>query len=744
MSRPRTPTPVTFSRAAIVVCLLAAGVVIPVHEAVASRVPSTPIREPLPERFVPKIPRTEAEQDRLEALALYSAGRAYQQRQEYATALRYYERALRCDPQAHAAIQEIVPLAFRLKRNSEALRYALKATQWADADPQLVLRLAEYLKEAGDWRRALSLYEKAFALRPNQKDMAGDIPVRMEMGRLYYLTEDYKKGAECFSRVLDALDHPQSYGLNEEPGKAKPGGDFKKKILGEPGPALNLIGECFLAADRPDAAVAAFEKAHVAVPNRALLEFHLARVRARTGKPQEALAALEQCFGQRLLAEGIGPYELLAEVLQKLNKSNELMPRLEKLRAAEPSKVPLVFFLAEEYRKAGQLDKAEPLYRTLVDRTGVTLGYRGLAEIYRKTKRSDALLALLGQAVEKAGSLESLGGEGKEVAADAAMVRSLADAARARLKAAPKQVGYGMRLVVALLAMENKDWNTAGEFFDLAIAAEPKKAGDWLLLWGAALLDAERPADAAKVFQRGIDQKALPADNPGFSFYLAAALELAGRSDEALAAARKAAEQKPDSARIVSRTAWLLYHAHRYDEAIKAYSELIRKFDADYQSGENREVLRDARLALSNLCVTQNRLPEAEEWLEQVLDEYPDDPGASNDLGYLWADQGKHLQRALRMTRLAVDAQPANLAYRDSLGWAFFRLGRNQEALVELEKAAADKAPDAVILDHLGDVYLKVNQPAKAKDAWRRAVEGFRKDKEPEKARKTEEKMKGK
>ena len=97
-----------------------------------------------------------------------------------------------------------------------------------------------------------------------------------------------------------------------------------------------------------------------------------------------------------------------------------------------------------------------------------------------------------------------------------------------------------------------------------------------------------------------------------------------------------------------------------------------------------------------------------------MLDEFPDDVAALNDLGYIWADQNVRLQRAHRMIRQAVEEDPQNAAYRDSLGWVLYRLGRPEEALVELEKAAADGEPDPVILDHLGDVYHATNQPQKA------------------------------
>jgi tetratricopeptide (TPR) repeat protein len=220
------------------------------------------------------------------------------------------------------------------------------------------------------------------------------------------------------------------------------------------------------------------------------------------------------------------------------------------------------------------------------------------------------------------------------------------------------------------------------------------------------------------------------------------ALAMDKKTDEALATAREAAEIGEHSARLESRVAWVHYHAKQYPEAQTAYRELIDKFDDDYKSDEVRSVLREARLALSNLCVLQDKIPEAEEWLEQVLDEYPDDTSALNDLGYLWADQGKHLERALTMVEQAVDAEPDNTAYRDSLGWVYYRLKRYPEAVEQLEKATADESPDGVILEHLGDAYMANKQRAKARETWKRAVAAMKKAGEKDKAAKVEKKLK--
>ena len=151
--------------------------------------------------------------------------------------------------------------------------------------------------------------------------------------------------------------------------------------------------------------------------------------------------------------------------------------------------------------------------------------------------------------------------------------------------------------------------------------------------------------------------------------------------------------------------------------------------------------MREARLLLSNIAIQQKQQAEAEERLEQVLDEFPDDSSAANDLGYLWAERGVHLERALRLIELAVKDEPENIAYRDSLGWVYYQTGQYPKAVAELEKAAKGEKPDAVILDHLGDAYWKANQAEKARQAWQRAVKVFRQEKDEEKAKGVEGKL---
>jgi len=170
--------------------------------------------------------------------------------------------------------------------------------------------------------------------------------------------------------------------------------------------------------------------------------------------------------------------------------------------------------------------------------------------------------------------------------------------------------------------------------------------------------------------------------------------------------------------------------------------KLLEEFESRYDVPRSREVLREARMILSNIAVAQKQLPEAEEWLAQVLDEFPEDIGALNDLGYLWADQGKHLERAMKMVKQAVDAEPDNIAYRDSLGWAYYRLGRFADAVRELTIATAGDEPDGVILEHLGDAHLGENQPDQAVANWQKAMSAFRKSDQEDRLSAIEAKIK--
>lgn len=113
--------------------------------------------------------------------------------------------------------------------------------------------------------------------------------------------------------------------------------------------------------------------------------------------------------------------------------------------------------------------------------------------------------------------------------------------------------------------------------------------------------------------------------------------------------------------------------------------------------------------------------PQAEADLKKALELNPDQPLVLNYLGYSWVDQGANLDEAFRMLRRAVDLRQRDGYVVDSLGWAYYRLGRYEDAVRELEKAIDLKPSDPVINDHLGDAYWRVGRELEARFQWNHA-----------------------
>ena len=100
----------------------------------------------------------------------------------------------------------------------------------------------------------------------------------------------------------------------------------------------------------------------------------------------------------------------------------------------------------------------------------------------------------------------------------------------------------------------------------------------------------------------------------------------------------------------------------------------------------------------------------------------PEHASALNYLGYMLADQNMKLEEASAYIKRAVDLDPTNGAYLDSLGWAYFRLGKYELAEDNLLKASQKINTDPTVHDHLGDLYQKTGRLKLAATNWERAL----------------------
>ena len=193
-----------------------------------------------------------------------------------------------------------------------------------------------------------------------------------------------------------------------------------------------------------------------------------------------------------------------------------------------------------------------------------------------------------------------------------------------------------------------------------------------------------------------------------------AALLNDGSAARAATLAAEAQSQHPEDLRFPRLRARALFAAGDRAGAVTMLEPTARANPRDVET----------QLALADLYNDAGRDVEAERTLRQVLTIAPGSAEALNYLGYLLADRGRALDEAVRLVERALEADPGNPSYLDSLGWAHFRRGDLREAEKYLTPAAEQLPRNAVVQDHLGDVFAGLGRWEEAIASWTRALDG--------------------
>ncbi|MEL6569863.1 MAG: tetratricopeptide repeat protein [Pseudomonadota bacterium] len=250
-----------------------------------------------------------------------------------------------------------------------------------------------------------------------------------------------------------------------------------------------------------------------------------------------------------------------------------------------------------------------------------------------------------------------------------------------------------------------------GVLFAMALALD----GDMDIartLWAKALDGVGRRREAIAILEEIA---------PASPFYATARGQLAwayrreGEGGAALAVASQAVDATADRDLMV-QMGDLLTTLERDGEADQVFTRVIdRDRAASYA---------DWRLYLARGAARERlgRWPEAEADLREAMRLSPDNASIMNHLGYSLVDRGVRLDEGLRLISRAVDLRPRSGMILDSLGWAYFKLGDFDRAVVHLERAVELEPGDPVINDHLGDAYWRTGRRLEARFQWRRAL----------------------
>ena len=128
----------------------------------------------------------------------------------------------------------------------------------------------------------------------------------------------------------------------------------------------------------------------------------------------------------------------------------------------------------------------------------------------------------------------------------------------------------------------------------------------------------------------------------------------------------------------------------------------------------------------------------AEEDFISALELSPDQPQILNYMGYSLLERKEKLDQAMRMILLAAEKAPDSYHIIDSLGWAHYKIGDFEKALLYLERAMELESTDPIVNDHLGDVLWMLGRKREAKFQWKKSL-AF--EPEPVDQKKTQDKL---
>jgi tetratricopeptide (TPR) repeat protein len=213
-------------------------------------------------------------------------------------------------------------------------------------------------------------------------------------------------------------------------------------------------------------------------------------------------------------------------------------------------------------------------------------------------------------------------------------------------------------------------------------------------------------------------------------------LEQAGRLEEALAEVERLRTLRPDRG-LDFHAASLRARTGDFEGGLALLQSMLA------ESPDDEEVLYQ----IGVLYGTQKNVDEALRFMREVLARNPENAQALNYIGYTWAERGERLDEAERLIEQAVSLAPRDGYILDSLGWVYYMRarpllegGRRDEGLALLDRALeqltlADELTggDPVVSEHIGDVYLLLDQRQRALEHYEEAVDqGPRPEEQPD------------
>lgn len=486
-----------------------------------------------------------------------------------------------------------------------------------------------------------------------------------------------------------------------------------------------------------DPAIASHKRALELAPDAAEIHAELAGLYARQNRVDEAIASAEAALtldpvnreANRILGfvfaariDGRAGAALTPEGLESARKAIAHFEKARDGRASDPGSE---LTLGRLYVMTGEYDRGITILRDfLLEQPGYGEAILLIADAEQAKGDHDAAIAMLRQAAESGPGNIRVGLRLAEVYEARGRWGDAADEYE-RLMVMSSRLAPSLRPRRATALINAGRLDEARAILRTLTTEAPNDAGIWYLSAQASLRAGD--LDAAEEAARRIG--AIDGTDPRAPAALSDVLMARGDATAAQAALepwidRSAAGRLPLDAEqmLLPRAAHVFSALDRPDRAIELLERLSAQLPGD----------ADVRFELAAAYEEANRHADAERLFRDIVQADPSHALALNYLGYMLADRGERLDEAVSLISRALELDPGNPSYHDSLGWAYFKQGRFDRAADHLGRAAAQAATSSVIQDHYGDALFALKRYDEAIAAWQRALAGDRSDIDPD------------